>query len=587
MFKGFGQSGGKGAMAAGAFAAAVLAVGVWIAGQRDLPDEGSKGAVAVLPSRDATPANATLEQNAVQGASIGPKGTAATEPDAEKAQAEQAAEPPAFDEVRRDPDGVTVIAGRAAPGSTVSVLNDGEEVANATADGAGKFATLVIIPPDGQGHVLTLLGQNGAEQVASAEEILLAPSAAPVEVEKAEAVTEPVEGKAEAALENGGFVPPQTDEGRDVAALTDKQTAPAPSEPSEDKPLNDPENGQPDAASALDATVSETASEDIQTDDSVTERDVAPSMSTETAQESIAEDSIETDSDDAVTRGASPDSDGVEIADAAATDSESGAQEGGTDALADSGASAQRETPAERLIDTLSSKETASDRAQAKEVETPPAATDETAEAFDPQADTEGVEDETSAAASPAKPSAPAPVLKSTADGVERIDTAPPQVMTNVALDTIGYSDQGDVQLAGRAQPDTSEVRVYLNNNAVISLPVDQEGRWRGDLPNVDEGIYTLRVDELSAGGDVTSRVETPFKRESAETLAAASAGVDGPLSAVTVQKGDTLWAISRERYGDPLLYVQVFEANSENIRDPDLIYPGQVFDLPDQTAPE
>uniref|UniRef100_UPI0030DBAE33 LysM peptidoglycan-binding domain-containing protein n=1 Tax=uncultured Sulfitobacter sp. TaxID=191468 RepID=UPI0030DBAE33 len=162
-----------------------------------------------------------------------------------------------------------------------------------------------------------------------------------------------------------------------------------------------------------------------------------------------------------------------------------------------------------------------------------------------------------------------------------------PQVMTNVALDTIGYSDQGDVQLAGRAQPDTSEVRVYLNNNAVISLPVDREGRWRGDLPNVDEGVYTLRVDELSRAGDVTSRVETPFKRESPEVLAAATEGLSGPLSAVTVQKGDTLWAISRDRYGDPLLYVKVFEANSANIRDPDLIYPGQVFDLPEEPASE
>ncbi|WP_280321107.1 LysM peptidoglycan-binding domain-containing protein [Sulfitobacter faviae] len=69
--------------------------------------------------------------------------------------------------------------------------------------------------------------------------------------------------------------------------------------------------------------------------------------------------------------------------------------------------------------------------------------------------------------------------------------------------------------------------------------------------------------------------------------LAAATEGLTGPLSAVTVQKGDTLWAITRTRYGDPLLYVKVFEANSANIRDPDLIYPGQVFDLPEDPASE
>jgi len=48
------------------------------------------------------------------------------------------------------------------------------------------------------------------------------------------------------------------------------------------------------------------------------------------------------------------------------------------------------------------------------------------------------------------------------------------------------------------------------------------------------------------------------------------------------VQPGSTLWAISREHYGEGVLYVRVFEANRERIRDPDLIYPGQVFALPD-----
>ena len=55
----------------------------------------------------------------------------------------------------------------------------------------------------------------------------------------------------------------------------------------------------------------------------------------------------------------------------------------------------------------------------------------------------------------------------------------------------------------------------------------------------------------------------------------------------VTVQAGNTLWGISRERYGQGILYVQVFEANRDKIRDPDLIYPGQIFNLPDDAAEE
>ncbi|MCC0065005.1 MAG: LysM peptidoglycan-binding domain-containing protein [Defluviimonas sp.] len=49
----------------------------------------------------------------------------------------------------------------------------------------------------------------------------------------------------------------------------------------------------------------------------------------------------------------------------------------------------------------------------------------------------------------------------------------------------------------------------------------------------------------------------------------------------VTVQPGFTLWRIARENYGDGVLYVKVFEANKDQIRDPDLIYPGQIFTVP------
>mgnify|MGYP002789587445 CR=1 FL=1 len=63
----------------------------------------------------------------------------------------------------------------------------------------------------------------------------------------------------------------------------------------------------------------------------------------------------------------------------------------------------------------------------------------------------------------------------------------------------------------------------------------------------------------------------------------AAAEPAPGPAQAVsiTVQPGFTLWGIAQERLGDGVLYVQVFEANREKIRNPDLIYPGQVFSIP------
>ena len=666
MFKGFGRSGGRGAMAAGAFAALVLALGAWLGSSRDESGE-APDAVAVAPIPEADPQNAALEPDAVQGVSVGPEGAAATEPRPQEQQEAEAPapQPPAFDEVRRESDGMTVIAGRAAPGSSVAVLKDGEEVARATADTSGKFATLAMIPPDGAGHVLTLLVQDGEEVTASEEEIILAPLAAPAPIELAEADVpseEPRPGVADTET------PAESESANDAA------TEVAPRSETESEPQSEPENapetatplagtgtaGQDDAeAVAQDgdstpaqatplagtataeaqADASAEAAEDAQTAQTDGSAAVETPLAGTGTAETAADSAAATDADNATpaeatplaetgaasatdggtstaeattpqaeatplaetgtaeatenAAAANPASDTPETAQAAAPAEATPLAETGT-AAAEGSTTADAETPAAADDGAPAGADGANEAAPAPQVaETTPERPERPETRDAPDMPNETAQSDDSSTTAPAKPPAPTPaeapvaVLKSTAEGVERIDTAPPQVMTNVALDTIGYSDRGDVQLAGRAQPDTREVRVYLDNNAIISLPVDPEGRWRGDLPDVDEGVYTLRVDELSAGGDVTSRVETPFKRESPETLAAASAGLDGPLGVVTVQKGDTLWAISRERYDDPFLYVKVFEANSDHIRDPDLIYPGQVFDLPEQPASE
>ena len=50
----------------------------------------------------------------------------------------------------------------------------------------------------------------------------------------------------------------------------------------------------------------------------------------------------------------------------------------------------------------------------------------------------------------------------------------------------------------------------------------------------------------------------------------------------VVVQPGNSLWRIASRVYGEGLLYTEIYQANVGQIRDPDLIYPGQIFDLPD-----
>ncbi len=51
--------------------------------------------------------------------------------------------------------------------------------------------------------------------------------------------------------------------------------------------------------------------------------------------------------------------------------------------------------------------------------------------------------------------------------------------------------------------------------------------------------------------------------------------------SLYTVEKGDTLWAISEKNYGNGSKYNIIFEANQPMIKDADEIYPGQVLRIP------
>jgi nucleoid-associated protein YgaU len=176
-------------------------------------------------------------------------------------------------------------------------------------------------------------------------------------------------------------------------------------------------------------------------------------------------------------------------------------------------------------------------------------------------------------------------VLLADNEGVKVVqNSAGPNVMTDVLFDTINYSKDGGVAVTGRGRPEAI-VRFYLDNSPVASTAVDQQGYWTADLSDVKAGVYTLRLDQLDQTGKVSSRIESPFKREDREVLAGQIKDTASParINVITVQPGNTLWAISRERYGRGILYVQVFDANKDKIRDPNLIYPGQIFDLPDE----
>ncbi len=167
-------------------------------------------------------------------------------------------------------------------------------------------------------------------------------------------------------------------------------------------------------------------------------------------------------------------------------------------------------------------------------------------------------------------------------DGLETMPLARPVGADprDVALASISYGETGDVALSGFGTAGVI-LRAYVDEGFAREAVVDADGRWEIALGDVDQGLYTLRIDAVDAEGRVESRLETPFQRD----MPRARPGAE-PGSVVVVQPGTNLWTLARIHYGSGVLYTQIFTANRELIRDPNLIYPGQIFALP-EAGPE
>ncbi|CAO3363290.1 LysM domain protein [Azospirillum palustre] len=152
-------------------------------------------------------------------------------------------------------------------------------------------------------------------------------------------------------------------------------------------------------------------------------------------------------------------------------------------------------------------------------------------------------------------------------------DNGAPAPPGGVSVETMDYDPAGRVALGGRAAPN-SAVQLYLDNILVGSAHSDPKGNWRLTPEKlIDPGLYTLRADQVTLSGKVVARAELPVQ------VSAMPVASDGRN--VVVQPGNSLWRLARRTYGDGMLYTTIYTANREQIRDPDMIYPGQIFTLP------
>jgi nucleoid-associated protein YgaU len=200
-----------------------------------------------------------------------------------------------------------------------------------------------------------------------------------------------------------------------------------------------------------------------------------------------------------------------------------------------------------------------------------------------------------------------------------------------VAVEMVETEPGGKLYVSGRSPPGAA-VRLYLNDSYLASTTAARDGRFAFTVDGgVSPGGYRVRLDEVEPGsGAIRSRAEVPFRMP--ETVAANDSGSNrtvgssqsspspgslqtartqdaaGPAgqqkvaaatasdadspAAVTVPKvattvvsrGDSLWRISRAAYGTGARYSIIYDANHNQIQNPNRIYPGQIFVLPEKT---
>jgi LysM repeat protein len=138
----------------------------------------------------------------------------------------------------------------------------------------------------------------------------------------------------------------------------------------------------------------------------------------------------------------------------------------------------------------------------------------------------------------------------------------------SLSLDTAEFGDDGKLMLSGHATPG-AKLQLYADNQLVDTVTADADGKWSSVSPHPQgNGKVELRIDQLAGDGTVAQRVAEPFEPPTA-------------TGSYTVQPGNSLWMIARKTYGEGTHFTVIYSANKAHIRDPNLIFPGQVITLP------
>lgn len=119
-----------------------------------------------------------------------------------------------------------------------------------------------------------------------------------------------------------------------------------------------------------------------------------------------------------------------------------------------------------------------------------------------------------------------------------------------------------------------SAVTVQVNSTTAAA-DLDDTGMFYAAVNiNPEVEVFNLRVELKDENGNVLARASLKLSQAQIEQT-------QGNNSLVVVHRGDALWRIAYRTYGEGIRYVDIYRKNQKQIDDPDLIYPDQIFVIP------
>lgn len=139
-----------------------------------------------------------------------------------------------------------------------------------------------------------------------------------------------------------------------------------------------------------------------------------------------------------------------------------------------------------------------------------------------------------------------------------------------LTLAVVDRDTDGHLFVGGHAEAN-SAVHLYVDNRYAGRVRADPEGEWQLAVRTPRPGSHTLRADQVDVRGKVLARVEQRW-----DWGAATPAGDPG-VKVAEAEGGGRAWQITQRLGGGRVADTIVYPSTRAELRDPDVIYPGQV----------